>query len=965
MVKTGLDVVVRHVRRVAAGPHPDPRTDPDLLRQFAQGRDEVAFAALVRRHGPMVLRVCRHVLRHQQDAEDAFQVTFLVLARNPAAVRKGASLASWLHGVAYRTALTARRGVARRQRREARAQTMSQADGTQELAWREVQAILEAEVQALPEVYRAPFVLCQMEGRSRQEVARELGVKEGTLSSRLDRAHRRLRERLVRRGVALSVVLGAVAVAAADGTAAVPHGLVAATVRAGVALAAGGTAGGAVSASAEALLRAATRAAGLTRGRVATALLAAVLVVAGVATVPHRLLGQQRAEEAAPDEPPVAAAPPSGPAAAAEAAEDVIAVSGQVLDPDGKPFAGAEVAVRWFGIGPEPAEPAVKATSGPDGRFSFRAARPAFGSPPLPPHDDTYAFSFLQVVALAKGYGPDWANVQPGAKGEGLTLRLVKDDLPIKGRVLDVQLRPVAGATVQVHPTDEGSLSPWPGLPKSATTDKEGRFVLTGIGRGRGVRLSVAGPTIASQTVGASTEKASSATVEVIARPTRVFEGTVCAEDTGKPLAGVVVRGGDWFTGIYTLTDEQGHYRLVGLPKGASYEVTAWPNRGQAFIPKMAEVADSQGLKPITVDFRLQRGVELRVRLVDKGTGKRVEGIVHYDPLANNPARPGLIPNKPRGTLLWQYHTSYPERDGYHHFVALPGPGVVYARNEDFPYLTRAVDPADEKAYPFLKKTPFLDGGLGGYGTFFQNYRLFDAKAGDKPLVLDLELDPGCKVEGTLVGPDGKPVAGAVAFGLHHRPQARGSNDPYRYSAAHRADVEKRVLEADRFAAVGVPPDGSRTVTFLHVGRKLIANAVVRGSQKGPLAVRLEPWGAVTGRVVDADGKPLAGVTVELLYPSQDGPALLAPGGDGVGAGLLAPGWPFRTDAEGRFRVEGLIPGQKHRLTFAGAAGQDITPLAPEAVKDLSTKAGEVRDLADIRAKVTPAPKAEKGPADE
>src|SRR5205823_10716929 len=113
--------------------------------------------------------------------------------------RKG-SLASWLHGVAYRTAMSAKRSAASRWIHEGRAETMSQPDASQDLAWREVQAILEEEIQALPEVYRTPFLLCQMEGRSREEVARQLGIKEGTVSSRLDRARKRLREQLLRRG---------------------------------------------------------------------------------------------------------------------------------------------------------------------------------------------------------------------------------------------------------------------------------------------------------------------------------------------------------------------------------------------------------------------------------------------------------------------------------------------------------------------------------------------------------------------------------------------------------------------------------------------------------------------------------------------------------------------------------------------------------------------------------------------
>src|SRR5262245_51033847 len=168
MTKAPLGAVLRHVRRAAAR-DTDEATDAELLRHFLGSRDPAAFEALVRRHGPMVLRVCRRVLGHHQDAEDAFQVTFLVLARKAPSIRRQASLAGWLHGVAYRTARCARRGAATRRVYEARVKTMTQNDAPHELGWREVQALLDEEIQALPEAYRAAFVLCQMEGHSREE----------------------------------------------------------------------------------------------------------------------------------------------------------------------------------------------------------------------------------------------------------------------------------------------------------------------------------------------------------------------------------------------------------------------------------------------------------------------------------------------------------------------------------------------------------------------------------------------------------------------------------------------------------------------------------------------------------------------------------------------------------------------------------------------------------------------------
>jgi hypothetical protein len=291
--------------------------------------------------------------------------------------------------------------------------------------------------------------------------------------------------------------------------------------------------------------------------------------------------------------------------------------------------------------------------------------------------------------------------------------------------------------------------------------------------------------------------------------------------------------------------------------------------------------------------------------------------------------------------MHWQLPVCYPDKDGYCHLVALPGPGVVLGCGWDIPYLTKPIDPADAKAYPFLEKTPALHGGVFHHWELFQSYRVFEARADGKPLALDIELDPGRTAGGVLVGPDSRPVTGAVAFGLTHSPQ-KVNNYSYRHDPSYRARVESQTLETDRFSTSGLVPDGARPVTFLHTGRKLIANAVLRADQKGPQTVRLRPWGAVTGRLVDAGGKALAGVAVELLYPS------------GVAPGLLPPGWPFRTDAEGRFHIEGLLPGLEHQLTLS-AADRNITPAAPGTLRDLSPRPGEVLKLGDIRVRVAAA----------
>jgi RNA polymerase sigma factor (sigma-70 family) len=221
-------------RRLHSGMAPAAvgQADREALRAFITHRDESAFALLVQRHGPMVLRVCQRVLHHTQDAEDAFQATFLVLARKAAAIGKTEALASWLHGVAFRIAMRARRDAGRRRMRERQAATPVGSDPAEALAWRDVQILLNAEIGRLPERYRSAFVLCYLEGRTRTEAAADLGVEENTLSSRLARARERLRRRLARRGVDLAAVLAAVALVTEAGGSAIPIGLVSSTSRA-------------------------------------------------------------------------------------------------------------------------------------------------------------------------------------------------------------------------------------------------------------------------------------------------------------------------------------------------------------------------------------------------------------------------------------------------------------------------------------------------------------------------------------------------------------------------------------------------------------------------------------------------------------------------------------------------------------------------------------------------------------
>src|SRR5579871_4041877 len=212
---------------------PEP-SDRDLLQRYVDRRDEAAFAALVQRYGPLVLGVCRRVLGHAQDSEDAFQATFFVLARKAGAITKGASMGGWLYRVAYRIARKLKGRQARRQLREREAREFAAAEETPAWVWRELRAVLDEEVNRLPDKYRLPFILCYLNGKTNEEAARQLACPVGTLASRLAWARERLRTRLTHRGVVVSAAVLAGGLTAQAGPVALTGPLAEATVRAGL-----------------------------------------------------------------------------------------------------------------------------------------------------------------------------------------------------------------------------------------------------------------------------------------------------------------------------------------------------------------------------------------------------------------------------------------------------------------------------------------------------------------------------------------------------------------------------------------------------------------------------------------------------------------------------------------------------------------------------------------------------------
>jgi RNA polymerase sigma factor (sigma-70 family) len=287
-------------------------TDAQLLEEYLKRQEEAALAALVRRHGPMVWGVCRRILRNYHDAEDAFQATFLVLVRKAASIASAELLANWLYGVAHQTALKARATTAKRTMRERQVKEMPEPAVSDNELWNDLQPLLDRELSGLSDKYRVAIVLCDLEGKTRKEAARQLGVPEGTLAARLARGRKMLAARLARHGLALSAGSLAAVLAENAAQAAVPSLVLSSTIKAASLFAAGQAAAVAgISIQAAALVEGVLKTMFVTKLKIATSIVLGMgLLGIGWGTYSRCVAVPPEAmQEAAPQSPSAFAAP--------------------------------------------------------------------------------------------------------------------------------------------------------------------------------------------------------------------------------------------------------------------------------------------------------------------------------------------------------------------------------------------------------------------------------------------------------------------------------------------------------------------------------------------------------------------------------------------------------------------------------------------------------------------------------
>ncbi len=932
-------------------------SDRQLLERFVARRDdlaEAAFAAIVARHGPMVLGVCRQLVGDHQLAEDAFQATFLVLARKAYSLRDPGRLATWLYGVALRTAHKARSRTARRRRHEegdimdaAIASIGPPAD--QAVLDRDQAEALHVEIDRLPEAFRSPVVLCYFEGLTLDQAAARLGCPAGTLRSRLARAREKLRRALTRRGVALSGAALAAVLDARPAAASVSPHLCDVIARAAIRFPARPTIASTSATLAHEVLRAMTI--HKLRAAFATLLIVAAFAV-GAGYSSHSLNAFAASREGEPPGEPIAQAvrteprPPDEPSASGR-----MTVVGRVLDLDGKPVPNATVMVhaadRRPGLGGsfEVMSPTSigQARSDGSGRFRLDATRTTSAR-----HHSAGA------VAMAPGYGAGWVELDPDDDQPKADIRLRPEQV-IEGRLFDVNGRPVRDVEVTVQSmgdvaplpmrtfvresTDRPSFSPsrgneLPAWPRSAFSDAEGRFTLRGVGRGVRVVIIIHDPRFARLKIPIDTDGTSrSRSVTLALEPARIIAGRVTDADTERPVPHarlwVLAYKGD--AGIIDRfeADDQGRFRMNPLAADR-YHVNVSSNSGRPYLDASPLILDwPRGAVEHRLDVALRPGVAIRGKVVEEGTGRPVAG-----------ARVSF-----GSTRIWDEATgdinsnTVTAADGSFQLAALPAPGYLIVQGPSYDYV-----------YQVIGDRVVTERRPGGRRMYAHAFTAYDPKPGVDGPEVTVRLRRGGTVTGRIVGPNGRPIPSAVMIG---RVFVSPTSGTWRFLS----DGDHGRVRDGRFEVHGLDPDAEVPISFFAPNERLGATLMLSGKSGsgGPVIVRLEPCGTARARLIDRDKKPVARFPGARLISM-----VVTPGaslGDANQQGQLADDEaafsaidraryaydPLTvSDTKGRISLPDLIPGASYRVRAGPRGGP------PSFRKDFTVKPGETVDLGEI-----------------
>jgi len=878
--------------------------DARLLERYVLHRDELAFEALVRQHGSMVLGVCRRVLEDPNDAEDAFQAAFLLLARKARSIRAEGSVGGWLHRVAWRIALQVHSDAASRRVQERRA-----AERTEEAiapdAWHDdTAAVIHQEIDRLPEHYRRPIILCYLEDMTYPQAARHLHWSEATTRGRLARARDLLRTRLTRRGVTLAGIVW-------PGMAAtVPSALRNAVARTARQLALGESA--AVSTTTIALMKQAARGMMIAQFQavaVATLLVAALtglataLAGAGIGDDPRIPAGSRQVMKDGPA-PAVTAAPSQA------GKGEMTSIHGRVLAPDGKLAEGADVFVvvnlpRPLTMSAETSRVVGPARTDADGRFRLDLPRRLVDG-----------CCNVDAVAYRPGFAAGLLQA-PDDRREA-TIRLEPEE-PVRIRLLDLEGRPASRARLRVvnlwktGPTFSGLYimsapdRPLPGWLGFLSADDQGQLIIPGLTRDTELTLEVVDERFAVQQLrlreGRAIVSVNEATTPTFTlTPAHRLEGRVRLGESGPVAAGakfVVIshmkpEDVPQSIRIGGRADAEGRFS-VNVPRSESHEVLVYPPEGSPFAFRRVVTAGTQGVRQ-EVDVAVPRGVLVKGKVVESPSGRAVAGaILEYRPRqANNPnfhkeaiaEREGYEPTAVTGL------------DGSFRLGVMPGPGHLLVKAPTPEYIIVETSQGEIEAGTPYGPRVYTDGLL-----------TVDAPA-EAEVDATITLRRGDSVRGRVVDPDGRPAVDVRFF--------------------TRFDMTPIPADDGRFELKGLDPDKPTTVFFLDADHQLARIMEFSGRDfDRPVTVRLERCGAARARFIDGQGRPFGNLRIETSNQPMIHLEMIvadrSPGPNDAGSKLELEKTlyvnldykhydPLTTDPEGRVTHPSLIPGATYRI---------------------------------------------------
>ncbi len=889
----------------------------------------------------MVLDVCRQVLRRTPDAEDAFQATFLVMVQRASTIRKPDSLGSWLYGIALRVARQSRKQAEANRsamaRLEERSEAAERSDPVEATESRSTE-LLEA-VEGLPDPFRSAIVLHYFQGLTTEAIAARTGCRRGTILSRLARARERLKTRLENRLGSRILIPGLEGLRRR----ALPRDLAANAVRACKSLGLAESLNGDL-----ASVRAATLAAATLNGlsRIRHQVLGAFLLAAAVPAAMGGLwlLATPASQVAAP----------SGPDQSKKVVAEVN-LTGQVVDPSGKPVAGARVSLseksRRQPTGPDGQ---VRATTDAEGRFQCPASREELAGGRAAPWGKAPG---VRLTTQAQGFGPAWIPLDTTAADHDLKITLCPDDVPIVGRLLDQEGQPVAGASVVAeeiyalaNPADFARdlrktsgratrdilekltdfFRPIPeALIARAKTDPDGRFTLRGVGRDRVASVRFEGSTIETDyrlvftkagpiyrpEPGRQIEPALlvlGPRFELKVSPGRVIEGAVLDLESGTPIAGARVFSGTvgWIT-----ADAKGRYRLSGQPMRGVHVFVETPD--EPYLKAGRTVMGAIPGGPLRTDFRLKRGVWLRGKVVDRQTGQPLSAFVEYLPRIDNPAAQKPADETWRNELSGDGPSFRTDEQGRFRAVVLPGPGMLAVMGQTRGYSRARLGPDEVETLV----NPVASGWLSVRATAFQE---INPAADTEAPEITIALNPGKKRFIRLVDGAGQPVEGAEGLGV-----VGGG-----YAIEHLATAEIPYIRSEQ--------DRARTLLFIHRGRALGGFQDVTAETPERMDLALRPTGTIVGRLVDEKGSPLAGFPMALEYGRRN-----EDWGESWLKYSLAEG--LTTDGDGRFRIPYLVPGITYRFLSFGKKAADFRDAKGKPRHEWTVAPGETQDWGEAR----------------